>query len=115
MTAQMVAVVAIVATITLVLTVLAFHTKEPMLHAVCVIGWLVVGYLLANAVYPAGNTYVWVAAGAIGFIMAFVEVVALVNVYISGRPHKVTYDEEQAAIRGRIVKLTKKKERYPWD
>jgi len=100
-----------IAIIVLVLTVLAFVTKQPMLHAVCIVGWLVLTFLLGNMVWPAANTFMLTAVIFFGVIMVIVETVATLTLYLSGRPHEMSYDEEKEVNKRTIYKLTKRREK----
>ena len=115
--------VLLVGLIALILTVFAWiayimksMTAAVMLHAVNIITWIITGYLLFNQTYT-GNTYIPTAVGLVGFAMALVEVVGLL--LAAGIPEKMrsrrnpdeVYENDKAASRQKIYKITKRKEK----
>lgn len=96
------------------ITIAAFVIKQQLLHAVGIIGWMIFAYFMYNRDWGPENTYLPTAIAMFGLAMVIVEVVALVSLYLSGRPHTPTYEEEKGANKRMIVGLTRRRERRPW-
>ena len=102
---------AIIAIIVLGLTLTAFILKRIELHAVSIIGWLVLTYFLVTAALGSYNTFIPTAVGLFGLSMVILHTVMIVMIASANRTHSMTYDEEKEQNRQMIYKLTKKKDR----
>jgi len=103
--------------ITLALTIYAWAcynrksmTASAMLHSVCIILWIVVGYLLLNQQYT-GNTYIPAAMGLAGYALAIIELVGVL--LAAGIPEKMrrtsaldVYENDKANIRNSLLKMS---------
>jgi uncharacterized membrane protein YozB (DUF420 family) len=107
---------AIIAGLVIILTGLAFVLKHALLHAVCTMGWFLVGYTMYNLSYP-GNTFIPAGVFLFSFAMILAHTVTLVTLYMGARINPPTYEEQQDRYRRRIQKITqpKSKRRQPWD
>ncbi len=99
----------------LVLTVVAFWRKEPMLYMVGVIGWLFMTFYLANQSYPAENEYLKYAMAVFCLSMTLVMAVQVLNVYFPGGAKWPTYNERQAAYKSKVAGLTRKGKKSLWE
>lgn len=112
----------IVVVMALGLTILAFVVKDKVssavLHAVGMIAWTIVAYLLYNVGgYPAGNPFLPTAVMMIALSVAIVHTVFVVIPLLSyfRGPPPPSYDADQAQIRSRIAKITTRRRREePW-
>jgi hypothetical protein len=105
---------AIVALTALTLTVLAFVLKHAILHFVCVVLWIIFGVTAINNVWPEGNTYMPIGFGLMALVMAIVNLVIALNLYLGQRTVPPTHDQIQAAHRKKVLELTTKRGSDPW-
>ena len=104
----------IVAFITLVLTVSAFVLKNALIHMVCVIAWLLLGFCLWNSSWPEDNTYLPMAAMLLALSMTIVCLVNVVNHYLGLRTEPPTHDSIQDEYRRKILDVTRRREPREW-
>ena len=98
---------AIIAFTTLVLTGFAFAFKNAILHFVCVISWLLFGFVMWNQTWPTGNTYLPIAFMLLALSMVIVNLVVALNHYLGQRTVPPTHDEIQEKHRQRILGMTR--------
>lgn len=92
-----------------VLTVLAFVLKNPILHLVCVPAWISLGVYLWNmASWPEGNTYLPTAFLSLAIVVAIVNLVVTVNHYLGQRTVPPSHEEVQSTYRKRIADITRR-------
>lgn len=112
-------VTAVIVFIAMGLSIAAFMISDkvakPVIHAVSIIVWTVISYLLYNVGgYPTGNTFLPTAAMLIGLSMVIVHTTFVVIPILSYfNPKRPSYDQEQQAIRKRIASVTRRREE-PW-
>jgi hypothetical protein len=97
---------ALVLSVTLMLALIAFWKANELLHFVCMIAWLVSGYVLYNQ-YFAGNTFLPTAAFMLGVAMTLVHLVALITRLWQRRVKDAprSYDEDKDSLREHITKI----------
>ena len=89
------------------ITVLAFVTKNAVLHMACVPMWIFLGFFMWNqADWPAGNTFLQYAFMVIAIIMVVVNLVTAVNHYLGQRTAPPTHDEIQRQYKRKILDIT---------
>ena len=104
-----------IAVIVLGLTALAFVLKNALLHMVCVIGWLFLGFYMWNREWPVGNEYLGTAFMLLALAMVIVNLIVTVNHYLGQRTTPPTHDEVQNEYRRKVLNVTGRREpRDPW-
>lgn len=109
----------------LVITVTAFCMKDlthrTMLHAVAMLGWMVITWMWVRTaistyegMYQAD--YIPTAIGLFGISMVLVEVVAIILPYLKeSRTPSDAYRIRQSEYRLKIAGMTKKKQKMWWE
>ena len=107
---------AILACLTLGLTIAAFAVKSGMLKAAGIIFWLILGFALYNMTWPTGNTFYSYAAILACLAMTIVMVAASIMHYLTWSKERRTYaptdEEQQASYKKTVYNLTKKKDKW---
>jgi uncharacterized membrane protein len=97
----------LVLSVTLMLTLLAFWKANELLHFVCMIAWLVSGYVLYNQ-YFAGNTFLPTAAFMVAIGMVLTHLVMVITRLWQRRVIKdapPNYDAEKDSLKEHITKI----------
>lgn len=100
--------------IVLTLVALAFVLKNAILHLTCVIGWVLVGFVMWNLSWPEDNTYLPTAAMLLCLSMVIVHLIYVVNHYLGLRTEPPTHDSIQDEYRKRVLDVTRRREPKEW-
>lgn len=102
--------------VVLVLTVIAFIPKENktlsiLSYGLCIPGWIILTFILANLTWSSGNTYFATGIAIFGAIIVFVFVGITAMMAFDAQLHPESYEQLKAQKRENIYQLTKTKEK----
>jgi len=100
--------------IVIVLTVVAYVLKNPIIHMICVPAWLVLGVFLWNSTWPSGNTYLPTAVLALTILVAIAHLAMTIRHYLGLRTTPLTHADIQGAYKKQIRDLTAPKDKDFW-